>query len=209
MSFHSVSIWCHGRRRMCQVKHLKLPVLLATSTWWSLLEKMLFIWGLGFILSMFSGLTRCFRVLELIGFRLVWEVLLVKLWVLVLVLLLDRFFCLFVARMPMVTMLKRLFVVLSSSSLVVKRLLSAGNGASRSLTELTSPSWGKRSVLSLMVSTLSSSHAMDLWLTVSREVPFCQPTTEEYQNWSILLIPVKKNYNQPESFYLSLSLVLF
>lgn len=42
MSSLSVCIWSVGRRRMSQVRHLKLPVLLATSTWPSLPGKMLF-----------------------------------------------------------------------------------------------------------------------------------------------------------------------
>jgi uncharacterized BrkB/YihY/UPF0761 family membrane protein len=46
----------------------------------------------------------------------------------VLELQLDRFFCLFAARTATVTMLRRLFAVQNSSSLVAKRLLSAGSG---------------------------------------------------------------------------------
>jgi len=46
---------------------------------------------------------------------------------LVLELQLDRFFCQFVARTATVTMLRRLFAVQNSSSLVAKRSLSAGS----------------------------------------------------------------------------------
>jgi len=63
-------------------------------------------------------------------------VLLVKLLVLVLELRLDRFFCLLGVRIIMEFMLRKLFVELSLSSLVVKRSLLAGNGMFRFLKSL-------------------------------------------------------------------------
>nr|AFK42879.1 unknown [Lotus japonicus] len=41
MNFLSVSIWLVGRRKMSQVRHLRLLGLLATSTWLSLLARTL------------------------------------------------------------------------------------------------------------------------------------------------------------------------
>lgn len=128
MNSLSVYTWCLGKRRTYLVKLLRLLELLATNIWPSLPGKMLSICESVFTHSMSCVSTKCFHVLELIGFKLVWGVLSVNHRALVLELPLDRSSCQFAARIAIVFMLKKLFVVQSSSFLVAKKSLSAESG---------------------------------------------------------------------------------
>lgn len=120
--------WSLGRRRMFPAKLLRLPVLPATSTWRSMQERMLSIYVCACTLSMCSASTRCFLALGLIGSRQVCEEHSASPKVSVPVLTSVRCCCLCVARTIMVSTPKRHFAVLSSNSLVVRKLSWAGSG---------------------------------------------------------------------------------
>jgi len=123
-----VCTWSVGRRRMCLVRHWKLLALPVTSTWLSLLARMHSTCGCECIHSMFSGSTRCFHVLGLIGFRQEWGELLESHKVSVLELPLGRCCCLCAARTRMESMLKKLSAEPNSNSLVARRSSLAENG---------------------------------------------------------------------------------
>lgn len=118
---------------MYQARLLKQHVLHATNTWPSMPGKMPSICELGFILSMFCGSTRCFPVPGPTGFKREWGVPSVSHRELVPEWALARFFSLCAARTATVTMLRKLYAVLSLSFLVDRRSSSAGSGMYSSL----------------------------------------------------------------------------
>lgn len=166
-------------------KHWKLQESVLTNTWSRCVAKMPFIWGFVSILIMFFESTKCFLVLELIGFRLEWEEHMENLLELLLELTSTRSWSRFESRKLTKITSSKLWDDQSSSSLEDSTSSCPRSGVSRNGILETMKPWEQTEDSSLTASTASIVQTEDHSRSMSR-------FRENSEAWIPLLVETVK-----------------